>query len=117
MATQAQILANRSNAQKHCPTEPSDKRQDADGDFTFGRALGRDARATKTLHDLSCKTKPISPARDDTQVPREEALTADSPCHESDETKPISGAVLPWRCAAAPGTPAARCDCPAEGAL
>jgi len=45
----------------------------------------------------SCKTKPISPAAEDGQVPCEEALTAASPSGESAETKPILKGVSSWK--------------------
>ncbi len=42
-----------------------------------------------TLHDPSCKTKPIRPAPDDGQVSWVEALTADARGDAPEETKPI----------------------------
>ncbi len=60
---------------------------------------GRNARAAEplhaspfTLHDPSCKTKPVSPVPDQGQVPCTTALTGDSPRNGPAETKPIPDA-------------------------
>ncbi len=42
-----------------------------------------------TLPDPFCKTKPISPAADDGQVPCEKEFAADPPCGQPDETNPM----------------------------